>query len=367
MNMKRVIIILTAILVGFTSCKKKVVWVSPTTAPVTEAVFAPGHIEAGNQFTLTALNDGYITGVPVTEGDTVTAGQIVFKQDNTTATIQQRSATESLGIARTNASENSAVLAELQEQLRTAGDKLGNDKIQRDRMERLYATGSVAKVDYDNAVLAYKSSLNNVAAIQQNMAATRLSLQQSLVNSRSQQEVAAVTTGYYNIKSPGNYTVYTLLKKKGDLVRKGDALAVLGQPGGMLISLSVDESSIAKIKLGQIVLTTLNTDKSRMYTGQVSKIYPSFDEQSQSYTIEAVFDTLPAHLLNGTLLQSNIIVAKKDKALLVPAGCVSPDGKVIVKRGRKEDTVQVQTGIVATDWIEIRGGVSTADQLQKAF
>lgn len=366
--MKRIFIILFAGITLFSSCKSKNTSIAaPIYAPITEAVFAPGHIEAGGQFTLTALNDGYITDVPVIEGDKVTTGQLIFKQDNTTAAIAQKSATENLAIARENASDKSAVLEQLQQQLNTATEKLANDLTLRDRNARLYATRSVAKVDYDNATLAYQTSLHNVEQLKQNIAATRLSLQQTVINSRKDQETAMANAAYYDIKSPGNYTVFTLLKRKGDLVRKGDALATLGNAGGMLISLSIDEGSIAKIKPGQTVLTELNTEKGTTYTGHVSKIYPSFDEQSQAYTVEATFDTLPSGLMNGTLLQSNIIVAHKDKALLVPAACVSPDGKALIKHGKQTDTIQLKTGIVSTDYVEVMGGISTDDKLIKAY
>lgn len=366
--MKRSFIILFAGSALLSSCRSKHSGTAtPIYAPITEAVFAPGHIEAGGQFTLTALNDGYITEVPVAEGDTVSIGQVIFKQDNTTAAIAQKSATANLAIARQNASDNSAVLEQLHQQLHTATEKLANDLSVRDRNARLYATRSVAKVDFDNAELAYQSSLHNVEQIRQNIAATKLSLQQTLINSQKDQETAIANSAYYDIKSPGAYTVYTLLKRKGDLVRKGDALATLGHAGGMLISLSIDEGSISKIKMGQTVLTELNTEKGRTYTGHVSKIYPSFDEQSQAYTVEATFDTIPAGLMNGTLLQSNIIVAHKDRAMLVPAACVSPDGKALVKHGRQTDTIQLKTGIVAKDYVEILGGIHADDKLINAY
>ncbi|WP_440135407.1 efflux RND transporter periplasmic adaptor subunit [Chitinophaga sancti] len=366
--MKHSLIIFLAGAALLSSCKsKKGGTATPVYAPITEAVFAPGHIEAGGQFTLTALNDGYITDVPAKEGDTVTDGQIIFKQDHTTAAIAQRSATENLAIARQNAADNSAVLNQLEQQLHTATEKLANDLSLRDRNARLYATRSVAKTDYDNAELAYQSSLHNVEQIKQNIAATKLSLQQTLINSRKEQETAIANSSYYDIKSPGNYTVYNLLKKKGDLVRKGDALATLGHAGSMLITLSIDEASITKIKTGQTVLTELNTEKGKTYTGHVSKIYPSFDEKSQAYTVEATFDTIPPGLMNGTLLQSNIIVAHKDKAMLVPAACVNPDGRAIVKRGKQTDTIRLKTGIISTEYVEVLGGINTDDKLIKAY
>lgn len=352
----------------FTSCnKKKNLVVQPVIAPITEAVFAPGHLEATNQFTLTALNDGYIMDVPVKEGDEVKEGQTLFVQDNKTAVIQQHTAHENLQIARQQSASNSAVLQQLQAQLGSANQKLQTNKTQLDRLLRLYTSHSVAKVDVDNAQLAYDNSVNDVAAIKQNIAATQLNLKQSLVNSQGQLQTAIANTGYYNIKSPGAYKVFVLLKRKGEFVRKGDAVATLGRSNDLTIVLNIEETSIAKIQVKQKVLVELNTEKGKTYIAYISKIYPSFDEATQSYKVEAVFANPVAHLINGTLLQANIIVAKKNNVLLIPRGCLSTDGKVIKQQHDKLDTLSVTTGIISTDWVEVIQGVSLNDKLVKSY
>ncbi|MFP9100504.1 efflux RND transporter periplasmic adaptor subunit [Flavobacterium sp. RHBU_24] len=364
--MKR-IAILTLLTAFVVSCgKKEAETTTPKYAPVTEAVFAPGHLEATGQFTLTALNDGYITDVPVEEGDTVTTGQLILQQDNATAAITQDAASENLQITAQQAASNSAILQQLKAQLSSANQKVQNYKEQLDRMQRLYASRSVAKVDLDNAQLAYDNALNDATGIKKNIENTRLTLQQSLIDSKSQQRTAAVNNAYYSIKSPGNYTVYSLLKRKGDLVKKGEAVAVLGN-ASLMVVLDIDEASIAKVRLGQVVLVELNTEKGRTHTASVSKIYPAFNQEAQSYTIEAAFTKPQAGLINGTLLQANIIVDKKEKALLIPRSSLSPDGKVLVKREKEMDTVQVKTGIIATDWVEVLDGLSLQDEIIKTY
>jgi len=354
------------LLLLFTSCKqKKEEVVSPIEAPITEAVFAPGHIEADSQFTLTAMNDGYIKDVIVQEGDDVNANQTLFVQDNTTAAIQEQTATENLHITEQQAASTSGVLQQLQTQLNSANDKLQNDKTQLERMQRLYVTNSVAKIDLDNAQLSYNNSVNNVSSIQQNIAATKQNLQQAVVNSRGQQQTAIASSGYFSIKSPGNYKVYSVLKRKGELVRKGEAVAILGSSAKLKIVLSIDEASIAKIQLRQKLLIELNTEKGKTYTGYISKIYPLFDITSQAYTVEATFDTASNSVINGTLLQANIIVAAKDKAMLIPRSCLTADSKVLLKNDNKTDTVTIKTGIVSNEWVEVLAGLKTTDKIVK--
>lgn len=351
-------------MVLFSSCKKKnQETVTPVVSSITEAVFASGHIEANDQFTLTAMSDGYINDILIEENDVVQKGQTMFMQDNATAAVQQQTATQNLLIAQQQAASNSAVLLQLLAQLDAANDKLKNDQTQLERMEQLYTTRSVAKIDVENAQLSYNNSLSNVKSIQQTIAATKLTLQQGLVNSRGQQQTAVVNSGYFNIKSPGNYKVYSLLKRKGELVRKGEAVAVLGDADSLKIVLSIDEASIGKVQLHQKVLTELNTEKGKTYTGHISKIYPAFDAGYQAYTVEAAFDNTPTSIINGTLLQANIIVAKKDKAMLIPRSCLTADGKVVIKKEGKQDIVAIQTGIVSNEWVEVLKGLQITDKL----
>lgn len=364
--MRHALILSVSITLLLFSCKtKKEEFVSPIMAPVTEAVFASGHIEAKDQFTLTALNDGYIKEVLVTEGDTVATGQTLFAQDNAAADIQQQSAAENLNIANQQAAPGSPLLQQLEAQMLSANQKLQTDKAQLERMQRLYHTHSVAKVDLDNAQLSYDNATNNVAVIKQNINETTLNLKQTLINSRSQLQTAAVNTGYYNVKSPGNYKVYTLLKKKGELVRKGEAVAVLGNVADLKMVLNIDEASIAKLHVRQKVLTELNTEKGKTYTGYLTKIYPAFDAASQAYTAEAAFDTSAVGIINGTLLQANIIISRKEKAMLIPRSCLSPEGNVLVMKNKKVDTLTIQTGIISNEWVEVVSGLTLTDKIEK--
>lgn len=366
--MKRFIIINVLVSILLLSCNKKnSEIILPTIAPITEAIFAPGHIEAVNQFTLTAVNDGYITEVLSHEGDIVSSNQIILKQDNASAVIIQRATSENLEITQKQASSNSAALLQLKAQLSSAEAKMQNAKQQLDRIQQLYAKQIIAKVDLENAQLTYNSSFYETDAIKKNIESTKLNLKQSLIGSKKEQQTAVVNTNYFTIKSPGTYKVYSILKKKGEFVRKGEAIGVLGDAISLKTILNIDELSISKVKVGQIVLVELNTEKGKTYEALVSKIYPSYDESSQSYKVEASFRYPENKIINGTFLQANIIVAKKSNALLIPRSSLSPDNKIILITNKENDTIEVQTGIIAADWVEIRKGIRADNRIIKNF
>lgn len=357
------------VLLSLSGCfgKKAPELVSPIVAPITEAVFAPGQLEARNQFTLTAISEGYLRKSLVQEGDLVKERQILFVQDNTNAVIQQRSTAQNMRISQKNAADDSPVLLQLNAQLQSAQQKRGLDEIQLQRMKRLYATRSVSKVELDNAQLSYDNSENTVRSIRENIAATKLSLEQALISSKSQYETAVSNASYFNLKSTGNFKVYKILKKEGDMLKKGDPIALLGESEKLVVSLNVDESSISKVRRGQMVLVEMNTEKEKAYQAVISKIYPYFDENTQSFIVEATFSQPTTGVIAGTLIQANIIIGKKEKALLIPRSSLNGNGQVMLATEKKFLPHKIKTGIVSSEWVEVKDGLTVDDRIQLQY
>lgn len=349
------------------SCKQKDIWVNPIYAPITEALFASGHIEPADQFLLTAFNEGYLQHSHVKESDVVSANDVLFSLDYQAKAVEEAAAKESLQIARLNASAKSPTLLKLQSDLYTAQQKCSRDSIQYVRLKQLYVTNSVSQVDVENMRLQYEVDMSGVMAVQANIKSTQLVLQQALIQAEGQYKSYSTGNQYYSMRSPHRARIYQIFKKPGELVRKGEAVAMLGDPDSLIIRLLVDEAGISKIKEGQAVLIELNTDKGKMYNANVSRIFPYFDTATQSFQVEALFTQPLVHHIAGTLLQANIIVAKKNKALLIPRTCLSPDGNAMVKRNGKSGIVPLHTGIVSTEWVEVLSGLNAEDEVLQIF
>lgn len=349
-----------------TSCKPKYDEVSPKMGPVTEAVFASGSIEPKDAYTLTSIFDGFIVKSYVTENDLVKDGQLLFSLDNRQQNTQVRIAENNLEYAAINANSNSSPqLAQLKAQIDAARAKKTTDSITLARYEKLLQTNSVSKQEADNARLNYTSSVSNYNAAVENYRVTANKVQQDLANTRAQLQNAQAGNQYYELKAIGASKVYQIFKKQGDLVKRGDQVAQLGNPDSIVVNLDVDEGSIAKVQLGQRVLVELNTEKNKTYEAVISKLYPHFNDQAQSYKVEARFTQDYPHLIPGTQLQANIITNKKDNVMLIPHTYVLQGNKVQVQHGKKIDTVGITTGIVSDEWVEVTGGISANDKVVK--
>jgi multidrug efflux pump subunit AcrA (membrane-fusion protein) len=364
--MKRsiVYVALFPLLLGL-GCKPKYDETTPRIAPVTEAVFASGIIEPKDAYTLTSMYDGYITKSYVTENDHVRNGQTLFQLDNRQQNTQVQIAENNREYARINAANNSPVLLQIKAQIEASKAKMQTDSISMSRYERLYTTHSVSKQDLDNARLNYKSSLSAWQANTENYRVTADKTKQELANTNAQLQNAIAGNQYYNLIATGESKIYEVFKKQGDLVRKGDKVAQLGNPDSIVITLNVDESSIGKVKVGQQALIELNTEKNKTYEAHISKIYPHFSETAQSYKVEAKFTEEMPGIISGTQVQANIITNRKDKALLIPHVYLIGDNKVLVKKDKNIDTVIVTTGINSYDWIEILSGLAAGDKIVK--
>ncbi|MGZ3884828.1 MAG: efflux RND transporter periplasmic adaptor subunit, partial [Bacteroidia bacterium] len=143
-------------------------------------------------------------------------------------------------------------------------------------------------------------------------------------------------------------------------VRRGDVIAVIGDPAALYTKLSVDETNISKIKPGQEAIIELNTQKGKNYKGKVTEIYPAFDEQTQSFFCKVVFTDPLDFKISGTQLQANIIVAEKKNALVIPKNFLGFGNKVTVK-GKGE--VNVETGFISNDVVEIKSGITENETL----
>jgi multidrug efflux pump subunit AcrA (membrane-fusion protein) len=156
------------------------------------------------------------------------------------------------------------------------------------------------------------------------------------------------------------------MKEKGDYIRRGDVIAVIGDEAIMYAKLSVDENNISKIKAGQSGLVQLNTEKERRYQGKVKEILPYFDEMNQSFFCKFYFEEAPETLLAGTQLQCNIETGKKKNALVIPREYLGYGNTVNVKG---IGPVTVKTGFISGEWVEIISGldessVIISDQLK---
>ncbi|HQO88856.1 MAG TPA: HlyD family efflux transporter periplasmic adaptor subunit [Chitinophagales bacterium] len=347
--------LLSATLLLLAACGKKNTSTQPVRKNITETVFASGILEPDDMYQLTAQTDGYLSQLLLTEGQYIQPGMVVAYIDNPQNALNDDGAKDLLSIAQYNASVAAPAFKQIEASIQAAEAKMLQDKTQMDRYEVLYKNGSATKVEYENTVLAYNTSSANAEALRQNYKVLKKQAEQQLIAQQTQTKVSNAISNYNQLKAIVGGKVYKKLKERGDYVKKGDVLATIGNPDYLYAKLSVDESSISKVKVGQTVLLQLNTDKNKTYKGIIYEILPSFDESTQSFFCKAKFSDSLDFRISGTQLQANIIIAEKENALLIPRSYLGYGNKVMVKD--QKEPIIVKTGFISEEWVEIISGI----------
>jgi HlyD family secretion protein len=354
MKNKFILSIVTVFLL--TSCGKKTQETKPIRKDVIETVFASGVLEAKNTYTLKAQTDGYLTAVNFEEGTFVNTGKILAIVDNKESGLNQESARELYDIAQSNAQNNAPALLQAQHSIQINKQKMDQDYVQFQRYQKLWESNSIAKVDFENAELQYKTSKAMYESSLENYKQLKIQANQQVISNKVAKDINSVSLNKNQIKAVKSGKIFKKYKQVGDYVTRGEAIALIGEPSNIYAKVNIDESNIGKIKMGQEALIQLNTNKEKTYKATVAEIYPSFDEASQSFICKLVFiDPLDFTIVN-TQLQSNITVGLNKNALLIPRNFVDFGGNVQIK-DQKEKT-KVVTKFASSNWVQVLSGIS---------
>jgi HlyD family secretion protein len=346
---------LFVLLVLIAACSKKTEETKPIRKDVTETVFASGLLEAKNTYSLTAQTEGYLLQVNFEEGDFVNAGKVMAIVDNKESRLNSTSTTDLYAIAEVNTSSNAPALLQAQQTIAINKTKMEQDFVLYERYKKLWETNSISKVDFENKELQYQTSRTVYESALENYKLLKQQANQQRISSKAQKEINSVLVGNNQIKALVSGRVYKKYKQAGDYIKRGEVIALIGDASNMYAKINIDESNIAKVKLGQSVWIQLNVNKDKNFKGTVAEIYPSFDETTQSFICKIAFIDSLDFRIAGTQLQCNIIVGQQKNALLIPRNYVDYMGRVMVKG--KTDPVQIVTKFVSNEWVQVLSGI----------
>ncbi len=351
---KKWIAVCTLVLLA-SACGKKTQETKPVRKDITETVYASGILEARNTYSLTAQADGYLVAVNFNEGDIVAPGKVLAVVDNKESGFNRESANDLFVIAEKNTQNDAPSLVQAKNNMATAQQKKEQDLKQFKRYQELLAAKAIATVDYENVALQYQNSARNYDDAVENYRLLKTQAEQQLISTKAAKKVNETILTKNEIIAIVRGRVYKKYKQVGDYVKRGEAIALIGDADDIYAKINVDESNIAKIKIGQEALVQLNTQLGNNYKGIVSEIYPMFDDASQSFFCKIKFmDTLGFSIVN-TQLQSNIITGVRKNALLIPKNYIDAGGFVQIK-GMKEKT-KINTAFASSDWVLVLGGI----------
>lgn len=248
----------------------------------------PASIKGMQDVEIRPKNQGFLTNINVREGQTVSAGQVLFVIDNETFQAQVRQAQAAVNAA--------------QQQVKTA-------KLTYDNAQQLHQNKVIG--DYE-----LQTSENNYESAQAQLAQA----QAALANARE-------ALSFCYVKSPASGVVGTLPFKKGALVSGSNVLTTVSNISSMDVYFSVTEKEamvISQKGIADLPSVKLQLADGSIYNheGTVTRMSGVIDAATGSVQLIATFPNPEKTLKSGST--GNIIIPRQNSSvIIIPQACVS--------------------------------------------
>lgn len=293
-----------------------------------------GTFENYDEGYITARANGRISAIYLDENDHVTEGQVIgyIESDNVTNTYKN---------AQTN--------------------------VQNAQLDLDEAYRRLSQLVVDNDTYSLDSSINTAAL--------------ALDDARIALENANKKLDDYNITAPIDGTIIIKNKKTGDKLEQNtgassEPMAVIYDMSVLKVSLSVDESDIQDVTVGQSVSITADAAEG-MFEGEITKVGVNGTSEN-GVTVYPVEITIREYgsLLPGMNVDCVVEVESAKNVLAVPVASIQRGSRVFVRGEKTEDndrapegyhSVQVTTGATDSRFIEIKNGLKEGQEVLGAI
>jgi len=348
------------ILLAIASCKSDAEKTNPIMETISESVYASGVVKSKNQYQVYSTTNGLIGEILVKEGDVLKKGDVLMRIINESSKLNTDNA--KLSADYNDIYSNQDKLVEATSAIELARNKLKNDSLLLERQRNLWSKKVGALVELEQRELAYKTSLTNYKSANINYRNLKKQLEFLNKQSKINFKISNALQGDYEIKAESNGKVYKILKEKGEFVNAQNPIAIMGDANEFIIELKVDEYDVARVSENQKIVFTMDSYRGEILEARVLNIEPLMNEQSRSFTVNAVFVTKPAVLYPNLSVEANIIIQSKQKAVIIPRGYLIGDSLVIVNKDEKRKVV---VGLKDYQKAEIKSGLTVNDVIYK--
>ncbi|WP_346694882.1 HlyD family secretion protein [Barnesiella viscericola] len=224
---------------------------------------ACGQIEA-TEVLVSAEANGRIIALQVTEGDKLTAGEVVGVIDSVQTYLQK----EELVRKRSNTQTK---WVDIDRQLASQYAQLNKLKSDRERYQALEAKDAATRKQVDDLVSQIAVTEREIAAQRQNYERNNAGIREELALYDVQIAEKDDQLSKCRIVAPIDGTVLTKFAETGELVTSGKSLFKLADLKQVYVRAYLTTAQLAEVKLGDTVQVTIEdgTDKPRTYEGRL--------------------------------------------------------------------------------------------------
>lgn len=322
-----------------------------------------------DEVTVSSEVEGRVEQVLVDVGDHVTAGQTIVKVVPTELqlTLDQQRATLQQARARLGLPENVEDVKDVRDaaEVKKAAADLADARQKYERAKTLFEQGLLPKQNFDEA-----DSRNNAARAAYDLSVQGVqNLRAALAQSRAAAALAQKKVGDSIIRAPFAGQIRERSVTQGQYLKVQTPVMVIVNVDPMRVRLRVPEKMAAWVKTGQEVTVTVEAYPGRSFTGKISRINPSVDQQTRAFEVEALIVNHEALLKPGFFVKASIPSSFVVDSLFVPEDAllyVYGVYKVFVIDGNTVKEKEVKIGERSGSEVEILEGLAQGDRIAVA-
>ena len=343
------------------------------------AVSTNGIIEPSERSEIYAAIDGFVTSIPHKVGSEISQGQILMQLNSE----QLRSALAEANAALLAAKRQARVIktGPSKEELAAVDASIAETALQLKQQngdllaeEALYKKNATTRAAVEN--LRNQRDLTQLRAESLKQKREELLARYSAEDREWEQgRIDELTKEVESLKRQLSAEsvfalkggrIYSLPVKQGSFVNKGQLLAQIYRPGGVLLRAYVDEPDLGRVRKGQQVRIEWDGLPNQHWTGTVERQAEQVVAMNNRSIGEVLcsIDSGPEGLIPNLTVRVEITTNLKEDALVVPRSAVfNRDGKpaVMVLEGMNAVPKQVEVGLVTPEEIEISDGIHSGD------
>src|SRR5438445_82853 len=305
-------------------------------------VTASGEIKPKTYVNVGANAFGKITHLYVKEGDRVKKGQLLAQLENVQSSADVAATRASLEAAQTDAIAAEAGYKTALADLNRAKADAERTKLDWERAQGLYKEALIAKAEYDSRQNAWLSADAGFAQAQARVAQSKAqvdSAERRVTQTRANLTRVADVLQKTTYEAPFDGVITNLPVREGETV----VIGIQNSPGSTLMTIAdmsvitaevtVDETDIVNVKLGQPADVTIDAIPHKVFHGIVSEIgdnaivrstgvatsqATSTSQEAKDFKVVVTLTDPPADLRPGLSSTAKITTATRSSVLSIP-------------------------------------------------
>lgn len=352
-----ILVLLVVIIVGLVfilgRSKPVQVIVKPLDVGVVQDTIAntrAGTIKACRRAGITPSIGGQIASLPVSEGEQVSAGQVLMELWNVDL-LAKKALSDSEAKAAQAKAEQTCILAEVA-------------KREARRLKKMESKG-----------LASEEAIDQAEGEAHAQTAACVAAQATSEVSKAKVNVAEAELERTRLTAPFTGTVAEINGEIGEFVTPSP-VGIPTPPAVDLMDLSclyvtapIDEVDASGVRIGMPVNISLDAFSGKIFAGKVRRIAPyvqEMEKQARTVDVEAEFDMKDdyAHMLPGYSADIEVILDKREHSLRIPTEAILEGNKVLVfTAGGVLEERTITTGLGNWTWTEVTDGLGKDDEV----